>query len=98
MARKRKGDFGGFTRKEIILMKDLWFGNKNLSKEKIKEKWSFIISDNCPFEFISKIENAFKTSKEKIKSIYNLEGVDSKNWEYAVDDTIKALTKTFLSN
>lgn len=99
MARRSKsGDFGGFTKKQLLSMKDSWYGNNKLSSEKVKEKWGPFIKDEKPFEFINKLENAIKTSKEKIKSIYNIEGVESKNWEYAADDTIKALIKSFLSN
>ena len=98
MARKRRGDYCGFTKKQLLSMRELWYGNSKLSVEKIKEKWSVIIGDEKPFEFIFRIETLIKTSKEKIKSIYNIEGVDSKNWEYAADDTIKALTRGYLTN
>ena len=98
MARRRKGDYNGFTKKQLLSMKDLWYGNNKLSPEKIKEKWSSIIGEENVFDFIFRIETLIKTSKEKIKSIYNIEGVDSKNWEYAVDDTIKALTRSYLIN
>jgi hypothetical protein len=98
MARRRKSEYGGFSKKQLLLMKELWYGNNKLSTEKIKEKWSPIMKEECPFEFISKLENAIKTSKEKIKSIYSIEGVESKNWEYAADDTIKALTRSYLTN
>ena len=95
---RRKSEYGGFNKKQLLLMKELWYDNNKLSIEKIKEKWLPIIKEECPFDFIIKLENVIKTSKEKIKSIYNIEGVESKNWEYAADDTIKALTRSFLSN
>jgi len=98
MARRKRGDYNGFTKKQLLSMKELWYGNNKLDADKIKEKWSLVIGEEKPFEFISRIETLIKTSKEKIKSIYNIEGVESKNWEYAADDTIRALTRSYLTN
>lgn len=98
MIRKKKGIYNGFTKKQLLAMKNLWFGNKKLNSRKVKEKWAQIIGDEKPCEFISRIEILVKTSKEKIKSIYNLEEIDSKNWEYAASDTIVALVRSYLSN